>query len=234
MNRSNLRRNLAIVAKGAVLFLLVALYAAMPAPDALAHNVLLSAYVEGDRVVVESGFSDGTLCDNAKLEIFDPSGKKLLEGRTDKNGEFSFVPTQKTDLKLVLDAGMGHRAEYTVPAGELPEIAASPKGKAAVPAKEPRGTAALQKAGPAAAQPVSKVQKSQTSPAGAVAGVDAEEIEAIVDRVVKERLRPLTQLVAKSQRKTGVSPTEVLGGIGYILGLMGIAMYVRYRKSGKP
>jgi len=67
----------------------------------------------------------------------------------------------------------------------------------------------------------------------ATAQIDLKEMESIVDRVVQKRLRPLTQLIAKSQRKTGFSPTEIFGGLGYIFGLMGVAMYFRYRKGGK-
>jgi len=196
------------------LLLILLSHIAMPAPAALAHNVLLSAYVEGDRVFVEGGFGDGTPCENSGIKVFDPSEQLLLEGKTDKNGEFSFVPPQTTDLTVVLDAGMGHRAEYTVPAEDLPNIARSQKdtvnSSAALPveAQEPQGQ-------------------------DTVCSVDSKEIESIVDRVIKERLRPVTRLIAKSQDKAGVSPTEIFGGIGYILGLMGIAMYVRYRKDGK-
>ncbi len=163
---------------------------------------------------MEGGFSDGTLCKNARIEVFDPSGKKLLEGKTNEDGEFSFKPPQKTDLKLVLNAGMGHRGEYTVPADELPDMTGVQAARA--------------EATPTPAAETRKLQASE-----AVARIDPKEIEAIVDRVIQKRLRPLIQLVAKSQRKTGFSPTEIFGGIGYILGLMGIAMYFRYRKGNK-
>ncbi len=230
MNRSNPFKGCATAVKVITFFVLVLLYMLVSVPNALAHKVLLFAYVEGDMVVVNGGFSDGTFCNDAKLEVFDPSGKKILEGRTDKNGVFSFAPPQRTDLKMVLDAGMGHRAEYTMPAEELPEIAASKNGKAVDQAIKPPETTSPQKAN-TVATPI--IARDQASPE-AIAQIDAKKIEAIVDRVVKERLRPLTQLIAKSQQKKGVSLTDVIGGIGYILGLMGIAMYVRYRKSSKP
>jgi nickel transport protein len=119
MHRLNLCKKYTRISKVAVFFLFIVLYLAMTAPGALAHKVLVTAYVEGNTVFVEGGFSDGTPCKNAGIEIFDPSGKKLLEGKTNEDGEFSFKPPQKTDLKLVLNAGMGHRGEYTVPADEL-------------------------------------------------------------------------------------------------------------------
>ena len=215
MHRLNLCKKYTRISKVIAFFLLTVLYLTMTAPWALAHKVLLSAYVEGDSVFVEGGFSDGTPCKNAGIEVFDPSGKKLLEGKTNEDGEFSFKPPQKTDLKLVLNAGMGHRGEYTVPADELQDMTGAQVTRTeAMPA------------------PTAETRKPQGA-SEAVARIDPKEIESIVDRVIQKRLRPLTQLVAKSQRKTGFSPTEIFGGIGYILGLMGIAMYFRYRKGSK-
>ncbi len=216
MHRLHLCKEYTRISKVIAFFLLAVLYLTMTAPWALAHKVLLSAYVEGDSVFVEGGFSDGTPCKNAGIEVFDPSGKKLLEGKTNEDGEFSFKPPQKTDLKLVLNAGMGHRGEYTVPADELQGV---------VVGNQATKTEAM----PA---PTAETRKPREA-SEAVARIDPKEIESIVDRVIQKRLRPLTQLVAKSQRKTGFSPTEIFGGIGYILGLMGIAMYFRYRKGSK-
>ena len=215
MHRLNLCKKYTRISKAAVFFVFIVLYLAMTAPGTLAHKVLLTAYVEGDTVFVEGGFSDGTSCKNAGIEVFDPSGKKLLEGKTNENGEFSFKPPQKTDLKLVLNAGMGHRGEYTVPADELPDMTS------------------VQKAGAEAMPALAAESRKPGEASETVARIDPKEIESIVDRVIQKRLRPLTKLVAKSQRKTGFSPTEIFGGIGYIFGLMGVAMYFRYRKSGK-
>jgi nickel transport protein len=209
----NLYKKYIIISKIVVFSLFTVLCLFIISPLALAHRVFLTAYVEGDAVFVESGFSDGTPCNNAKVEVFDPSDKKVLEGRTDENGKFSFRPPQKTDLRLVLDAGMGHRDEYTLSANELPDIADDPVTETeAMPAT----TAETRK-------PREDLQ--------AVAQIDPKQIEWIVDRVVQKRLSPLIQLVAKSQRKTGASLTEIVSGIGYILGLVGIAMYFKSRKG---
>ncbi|WP_319523970.1 hypothetical protein [uncultured Desulfosarcina sp.] len=172
--------------------------------DCFSHAVFLSAHVEGDMIFVEGGFSDGTYCKNAKITVLDPEGNKLLEGKTNEEGTFSFSPPQKIDLKVVLDAGMGHRDEYTIPAGELPAVL-----NATVASTE---TAPIPDTNPNVQMP-------------------SEEIEAVVDKVIQERLRPLTQIVAKLERNRRVSVGEVFGGIGYIIGLMGIAMYFKSRKG---
>ncbi|RZB29591.1 MAG: nickel transport protein [Desulfobacteraceae bacterium Eth-SRB1] len=216
MHRLNLCKKYTRISKVIAFFLLTVLYLTMTAPWVLAHKVLLTAYVEGDTVFVEGGFSDGTSCKNAGIEVFDPSGKKLLEGKTNENGEFSFKPPQKTDLKLVLNAGMGHRGEYTVPADELQGVVVS---------NQATTTEAM-------SAPTVETRKTQGI-SEAIAQIDLKEIESIVDRVIQKRLRPLAKLVAESQRKTGFSPTEIFGGIGYIFGLMGVAMYFRYRKGSK-
>jgi nickel transport protein len=57
---------------------------------------------------------------NSKIEVFNNRGDKLLEGLTNGEGEFSFeVPSEDGDLKIVLTAGMGHRAEYSISADEI-------------------------------------------------------------------------------------------------------------------
>ncbi|GAI86495.1 unnamed protein product, partial [marine sediment metagenome] len=91
--------------------------------SAFAHKVNVFAYVEGDKVYSESYFNDGKKCVDSKIEVFDNQGNKLLEGLTDKEGEFSFeVPSEDGDLKIVLTASMGHRAEYLIRADELGDI----------------------------------------------------------------------------------------------------------------
>ncbi len=191
--------------KFAVFFLCFLMSMSTFLPDCLSHGVFLNAHVEGGMVFVEGGFSDGTLCENAKIEVFDLSGNKLLEGKTGENGVFSFTPPQKIDLKVVLDAGMGHRDEYTILADELPAIVN---------------------------EPVASTEAIPVFAADIAVQMSSEEIEAIVDKVIQERLRPLTQLVAKLQRNKGVSINEIFGGIGYIIGLMGITMYCKSRKGG--
>jgi nickel transport protein len=84
-----------------------------------AHGVSVFAWVEGDRVYVESKFSGGKKVKAGKIIVTDSQGTELLTGTTDENGEFSFKVPKKTELKIVLLAGTGHRAEWTIAAGEI-------------------------------------------------------------------------------------------------------------------
>jgi len=97
-----------------------------------AHGVYVFAWVEGDTVYVESKFSGGKRVNAGKIIVTDPQGTELLDGTTNQKGEFSFKVPKKTELKIVLLAGTGHRAEWTIAAGEIEMPAA---GRKPVPEK---------------------------------------------------------------------------------------------------
>ena len=99
-----------------------------------AHGVYVFAWVVGDTVFVESKFSGGKKVKAGKIIVTDPQGTELLKGTTNENGEFSFKVPKKTDLKIVLLAGVAHRAEWTIP---LAEIQMPATAKKPIPPKNP-------------------------------------------------------------------------------------------------
>ena len=92
-----------------------------------AHRVNLFAWVEGDMVYVESKFSSAKPVKSGKIIVSDSVGTELLNGTTDENGKFSFKIPRKIELKIVLEAGTGHRAEWTIAADEIERPAAGEK-----------------------------------------------------------------------------------------------------------
>jgi nickel transport protein len=166
---------------------------------ALAHKVMIFAWVEGDTVFTESKFSGGKKVLNAPVVIFDKDGKKLLEGKTDNQGEFSFKIPKVTDLRIVLNAAMGHKAEWTVPESEIREAG------------------------------IIVEKKSAPMPSGPIAvGLSKEEVQKIIEDSLDKKLRPIVRMMTES-KDTKPSLTEIIGGIGYIFGLMGIALYFKNR-----
>ena len=91
--------------------------------NAFAHRVITYPYIEDGKIYTENYFSNGKKCKNCEIIVYDNiTGEKLLEGKTNIDGEFSFAPPKNTELKIVLNAGMGHRAEAIVSKSELEEI----------------------------------------------------------------------------------------------------------------
>jgi nickel transport protein len=169
--------------------------------NALAHKITIFGWVEGDTVLTESKFSGGKKAINAPVVVFDKDGKKLLEGKTDNKGEFSFKIPKVTDLRIVLNAAMGHKAEWMIPESEIRE------------------------AGPIVEK------KSAAEPTGPISvGLSKEEVQKIVEDSLDKKLRPIVRMMTES-KNSKPSFSEIIGGIGYIFGLMGLALYFKNRSK---
>ncbi len=181
------------------------------ANTAFAHKVIVFGYVEGDTVYTESKFSGGKKAQNSQITVYDSQGEKLAEGRTDSDGAFAFKPLRKTTLKIVLDTGAGHRAEWVIPKAEFDEA------PAAHPVSSdnhlPLNTAAQSSASP----PVAPV-------------LTLDDVRTVVADELEKKIKPVRLMLMENQNQ-GPSLQDILGGIGYILGLMGIAAYFHSKKS---
>jgi nickel transport protein len=169
------------------------------------HKINIFATVEGNKIFTQSYASDGRKIKGGIIEVYDKSGNKLLSGVTDSLGEFSFVIPKKDDLKIVIIGGMGHRAETIVPAEDLPEIV-SPKMERAQ---------------------TSQNKESSKSPSRA--DIDTVVIRRLIEDAIDRRLHPVIKIIAE-QKKEQIRFTDVVGGIGYIFGIVGICAYFMGKK----
>lgn len=190
----------------------------MTAPPASAHGVVVFAWVEGDTVHVESKFSGGRRVKAGKLTVLDAEGKELLRGTTDSEGNFHFPLPGPDAIKIVLDAGMGHRGQWTIPAAEI----------AAARADSP--SEAHHRTPSDGASPESRRPSSATASQPTAKRIDEAAVEAAVERALDRKLAPVLKMLADSRQK-GPSLRDIVGGIGYILGLIGLAAYIHNRKT---
>ncbi|MEM5831426.1 MAG: hypothetical protein QXO40_04440 [Candidatus Aenigmatarchaeota archaeon] len=75
------------------------------------HKVNIFAYKEGNKIFVEGYFPDGRPLKNSVVTIYDEKGNKIIEGKTDENGIFSFTMPDVNKIKIVLTGDEGHKAE---------------------------------------------------------------------------------------------------------------------------
>jgi nickel transport protein len=187
--------------------------------SAWAHKVTIFAWVEGDTVYTQSKFSGGRKAQNSTVVVYDKEGKQLLEGRTDQNGEFAFKIPKITELKVALKASMGHLAEWTIPVEELTGAEASNDP----PAKIKSTTANL--------PPESAPLQVQTANAeSTTVGLTEKEVRKIVDASLDQKLQPIKHMLVDSI-DCGPGLTEIIGGIGYIFGLVGVALSFTNRRK---
>lgn len=211
-------------AQGGVKFLLSAMAAALfifwSAPNAYSHRVHVFAWAEKDMIHCQGYFSKGQKAKDALIEVFEQEGNKLLDGRTNEKGEFSFKTPKRTDLKIVLTTKMGHRNDFVISAKEIEEAS----GISSLPERSP-GSAEKATVG----KHTEKGLKGPTPHTGH-AGLTADEINSIVEKALDKKLAPLLNLMKKSKRQ-GPSFTEIIGGIGFIFGIMGVLLYFKSRKE---
>lgn len=79
--------------------------------SAQAHRMGIFAYRDKENCIAEVYFASSGPCKTCSVEVFDMAGKKLLDGKTDKEGQFSFKEGCTGDLKIVGIEAMGHRIE---------------------------------------------------------------------------------------------------------------------------
>ncbi|GAB1410481.1 hypothetical protein MASR1M90_16350 [Desulfovibrionales bacterium] len=184
--------------------------------DVWAHRVNMFAYVDGTDVVVECGYSKSKRVNRGQVDVFAASdGQLLLQATTDEQGELRFpIPEHAlathTDLHLVLKAGEGHQTDWTVKAEEFASVH-MPQSQPAPPAL--------------AAEPAALPQSATQAPAPAVSASPAltrAELEDVLSTVLDAKLAPLKRAMLE-ENDPGLR--EIIGGIGWIFGLVGVAAY---------
>ncbi len=232
-----LDRRAAIPTRAAVVLALAWVCAAPT--SALAHKLTLFAAVEGEKITGEAFFRGGTPVRGATVAVFDARGTKLAEVQTDAQGKFHYLPKSRAEHRLVLNAGDGHSAEYTISAAEMPAALAAaptdgqtapaaPQGRATIeseagtisPKREPSVGADAQPSAPSADPP-----RAALSPSTSSGGPTQAAETAIIARLegVERQLVELRKDLVRSQEDVRLH--DVLGGIGFIAGLGGTAFY---------
>lgn len=87
--------------------------------SAYAHAAVLWAYVEDKHVYVEAFFMGGAKVQNSRIVVLGPDDKKLLEGKTDKEGKFDFAPPIIDDMTILLLLDQAHGSEFKIKKQDL-------------------------------------------------------------------------------------------------------------------
>ena len=203
------------------------------ASQSFAHRINIFALVEADQIRVECKFSKKSPAQNSPVTILDKaSGKQLALKNTDDQGIALFPVTAEMKsapqgLIAHINAGEGHENDFEIEKSELDGASAS-SGTEADPA--PAETAASEPAKPA--DPSVSAASSVQIPSDSVAAMSRQELEKLISAVVDRRVTPLRVMIA-SQVEKGPGITEILGGIGWILGIFGTAVLCLSRRR-KP
>jgi nickel transport protein len=175
---------------------------------ALAHRVLVFAFVEGDVIRTESKFIPDTPVHQGKVEVLDKkNGKVLLQAKPIIRKIFFKIPpeavAQGLDLEFIA-GGHGHRGHGAQANGYL---------------------ARYQSRRPCAAG---------SRPGGSrILHLNQQELDAALDKALERQLAPIKETLGKmSAHRT--SPADIIGGLGYLMGIFGLLAYFKSKKNKNP
>ena len=199
-----------------------------------AHRVNVFAYVDGEVLRVEASFSKSQKVVKGQLRVTDrETGDPVHEGTTDEQGRYSFRPSQAFlatghGLLITLRAGEGHQNTWEVTPEEL--LALSAQGDTG---RDAGGDTGARGHEPAAgtlpsAEALSPAEATPHPPPSTVT-MPKDELETLIGKVLDAKLAPIKQSLAR-QETSGPGVQDIIGGIGWILGLVGIAAYMKSRK----
>jgi len=140
-----------------------------------------------------------------------------LTGQTDDQGKFSFkIPaeaaSQKLDLKIVVEAAMGHRGEWLLKATSY--LAGATSGSPAAPAP--------------VATPIAAAPKTKD-----IQHTAQQDLEAALNKALERQLAPINEKLTELTLHRTSLP-DIIGGIGYILGLCGLGAYFLSKRKNNP
>jgi nickel transport protein len=172
--------------------------------EAVAHRLNVFAAHDGTRITGEAYFSGGARAQGISVRAVGAGDKVLAEVRTDAEGNFAFPPLPPDALEIVADAADGHIARFRLTAADMGGAVDN---------------------GAVTTVPSSQATADSVPPAGPV------ELEPIIDRAVARRIVPLQRQIAEYEAKIRLH--DILGGIGYLAGIAGIAFWWLARREGR-
>ncbi len=196
--------------------------------SALAHKVRVFTYVDGDKIVGETAFSGGRAPKNSEIVVKDASsGKLLTTTKTDDKGNFSFpIPAEakekKLDLLIIVKAGEGHQGQWKMTADEyLEDTVPLEKNADAGTSSQVDSNSQVLVPAPAAASQATATQSVI---------IDQAALKKIIDDSLDKKLAPVKRMLSESMDQ-GPGLQDILGGIGFLIGIAGIISYINAIKK---
>lgn len=193
-----------------ILWLLLGLAISLPLQ---AHKLKVFASAEGEKILGRAYFVGGAGAGGALVTIQDAEGRELARLEPDDAGNFSYRVERRMSYRVLADSRDGHVASWTLRAEEFSPGLRGGTGETA---------------------PVSDTPVEVAPTEGDAATLEGDlrpAMTAQIERVVARQVRPLRLDLQAHEEQ--VRLRDVVGGIGYIIGLAGLGLWWSGRRQGR-
>ncbi|MCH1918924.1 hypothetical protein L9G15_05690 [Shewanella sp. A3A] len=184
--------------------------------SASAHLLKVFAWMEGQQIVGNAYFAGGIAAGGANIVVFDAQQQALANIHPEADGSFRITVPYSQGYDIEANTGDGHVAHWQIPAAE---VTSSPMGANTAPAPSEQTSSKPTKRFNILAEPAATLQSNSVN--------STQLIEAIQTAVAKE-IGPLRMELQQAESRAKLS--DVIGGLGFIFGIAGIALWWRSRK----
>jgi len=182
-----------------------ALFSCFSAAGAEAHSVYIFAFPENSQICTNSYFGGKGKVIGGRVSMAEVSGEILATAQTDGQGNACYTPPEPSrDLVFTVEAGEGHQAGFKLPAADIEGVL-----EAGPEPVDHGGTAA-----------------SSSSSGPAAGGLTRDDL--------RQALSPIMRKLAEmeSAQNSRVNLKDIIGGLGWIIGLAGAGLWAASRKNG--
>ena len=188
---------------------------------ALAHKLKVFATAEGKDIRGSVYFAGGGPAVGCHVEVRDFQGRVLATLSPDREGRFTYQAQAPMDHMLVAVSDDGHQARWTLAATDL---------TGSFPGTELPAISAGQ-VSPADAKPIGAATQPPTAPGQEPVQLDPATLAAI-ETLLARQIRPLREELDAAQDQARLH--DILGGVGTIFGIVGLALWWGARRRPKP
>ena len=174
-----------------------------------AHSIYIFAYQENSQICTNSYFGGKAKVRGGQVSMATVAGEVLATAQTDEQGKACFDRPEKVqELTFTVKASGGHRAEFKLPASEL-SASGFYDSESHLNANQGKVSAATGAEAPVIC-------------AGSMTSDD-----------LHQALSPILLMLAemKSAQSSQIGLKDIIGGLGWLIGLAGAALWASSRKS---
>ncbi len=178
------------------------------------HGIKIAARVDNGNLVVESSLAGHRLVPGSSVAVKNAQTKNtIISGKVDKQGAYkielsSNLLNNPTDLLITVSDTFGHHAKTVIKQGTYSSQQSKPQDELLDHHSHP----ALH---PSTDQAIEQYSK--------------EELKQMIAAVLEQKLSPLRGQIAELGKDKN-SFQDIIGGIGYLVGLAGLGAWMKSRK----